>query len=214
MTDTVIQYQQQTLAYNTLEYLIDSLIFIDSLIQMSSQSSQQPIGPIDVDEMTIDELLALSSTPQKGHKSSKRRMNIAVNPEAKNALLEEIAEWKANASTSFLVYSNGLLITPEGEIANPEDYHLSAEEIDRQVKAYMEQTWMEEDECIITIHKKRGSRMVLSKPSKDPYRMTNECIRIDLPSCVVLTEPCIIDNDDATTASEIIYANLCQNGFL
>lgn len=116
----------------------------------SYQLLQQPIEHIDVDEMTMDELLAFSFNPQKKRKSSKRRMNIALNPESKNVILEEIA----NSKPSFLVYSNGLLISPEGEIANPEDYNISTDEIHRQVNTYLAQIDMNEptDECIITSH--------------------------------------------------------------
>ena len=138
----------------------------------STNLSLQPVDSIVFDDgMTIDEILAFSPKPQKGRKSSKRRMNIAFNQEAKDALVE-----------SYLVYSNGLLLTPEGEIANQEEYNLSTEEINRQVLEH-QITGEPVDECIIyvpdkTIHL-QNTFGVLTTPPKMPKLKRSECLRID-----------------------------------
>jgi hypothetical protein len=112
---------------------------------------------IDVDEMTMDQLLVNSCKPRNSHRLTNRRLNIALNPEAMQDLMEEIAQTKATNATNanelpYLVYSNGLLLTPEGEVATPEEYNLSTAEIDRQLLLQLNQTGMEEpDECIISL---------------------------------------------------------------
>jgi hypothetical protein len=100
----------------------------------------QPVGPIVFDDgMTMDEIVAFSPKPRKGRGLARRHINIALNQEAKDALVE-----------SYLVYSNGLLLTPEGEIANQDDYNLSMEEINRQVLEH-QITGEPMDECIIYV---------------------------------------------------------------
>jgi hypothetical protein len=115
----------------------------------------QPSNVIDVDEMTMDQLLANSCNPRNSHRLTNRRLNIALNPEAMQDLVEEIAR-KATATETnelpYLVYSNGLLLTPEGEVATLEEYNLSTAEIDRQLLLQLNQTGMEDpDECIISL---------------------------------------------------------------
>jgi hypothetical protein len=112
----------------------------------SNNLSLQPIIStfVDDDGMTMDEIVAFSPKSRNGRGLARRRMNVALNQEAKDALARELTE-------SYLVYSNGLLLTPEGDIANQHDYNLSTEEINRQVNAHSRKTEMEEpvDECII-----------------------------------------------------------------
>ena len=180
----------------------------------STNLSLQPVDPIVFDDgMTMDEIVAFTPELQKGRKLSKRRMNIALNQEAKDALVE-----------SYLVYSNGLLLTPEGEIANQDDYNLSAEEINRQVLEH-QITGEPADECIIYVPDKESNEFVfeitfdgkpsqviprtptekqepvvppcsyfgidvLTTPPKMPILNRSECIRIDpLKPRVALTEP-------------------------
>jgi len=117
-------------------------------------------------EMTIAELLSLSSQPRLTR--TNRRMNIAYNRDAiaelkqdieheqesreRNAMDIENADATVHSAGLYLVYSNGLLLTPEGEIAMPEEYNITDAEIQRQVVAHKNQTGMEEaDECIITL---------------------------------------------------------------
>lgn len=116
-------------------------------------------------EMTIDELLAL--TPEPRQSLSKRRMNIAYNAEAIAYLKREIEQRNESqehimmncedvnaglSSAQYLVYSNGLLFTPEGEIATLEEYNLTDADIHRQLLAHNNQTGLEEpDECIILL---------------------------------------------------------------
>jgi len=135
--------------------------------------SLQPIVPIVDDGMTMDEIVAFSPKPRKGRGLARRHKNIALNQEAKDALVEERAAYVA----SYLVYSNGLLLTPEGEIANQNDYNLSTEEINRQVLAHSKTLETEEpvDECIVDL----SSRFVFSTPPKMPELTRTECIRID-----------------------------------
>jgi hypothetical protein len=114
----------------------------------------QPSNVIDVDEMTMDQLLVNSCKPRNSHRLTNRRLNIALNPEAMQDLMEEIAQTNATNANElpYLVYSNGLLLTPEGEVATPEEYNLSTAEIDRQLLLQLNQTGMEEpDECIISL---------------------------------------------------------------
>jgi hypothetical protein len=114
----------------------------------------QPSNVIDVDEMTMDQLLVNSCKPRNSHRLTNRRLNIALNPEAMQDLVEEIAQTNALKINElpYLVYSNGLLLTPEGEVATLEEYNLSTAEIDRQLLLQLNQTGMEEpDECIISL---------------------------------------------------------------
>jgi len=165
---SITQYPKET-ANNTLEYC---------LYKMSSNNlSLQPIVPIVDNGMTMDEIVAFSPKPRMGRGLARRHINIALSQEAQDALAEERAG-------SYLVYSNGLLLTPEGEVANQYDYNLSTEEINRQVNAHAKNPEIKElvDECIIDL----SSRFVYSTPPKMPVLTRSECIRFDpLTSCDV-----------------------------
>jgi hypothetical protein len=151
----------------------------------------QPSMVIDVDEMTMDQLLANSCKPRNSHRLTNRRLNIALNPEAMQDLVEEIAQTKATV-LPYLVYSNGLLLTPEGEVATPEEYNLSTAEIDRQLLLQLNQTGMEEpDECIISLTTAATSAYTtpiketvapLEMPLLRRHNNYNENVRKQLPS--------------------------------
>ena len=155
-------------------------------------NSTQPSNVIDVDEMTMDQLLANSCKPRNSHRLTNRRLNIALNPEAMQDLMEEIAQTNALNTNElpYLVYSNGLLLTPEGEVATPEEYNLSNAEIDRQLLLQLNQTGMEEpDECIISLTA-TSAYTTPTKKTDTPLEMPllrrhnkyNENVRKQLPS--------------------------------
>jgi uncharacterized FlaG/YvyC family protein len=181
----------------------------------STNLSLQPVAPIVVDNgMTMDEILAYSPKPRKGRGLARRHINIALNPEAKNALVEDIVH--SNESASYLVYSNGLLLTPEGELANQEDYNLSTEELNRQLKEHSTQTSFDTeyaDECIVYVPDKASKQFVFSIPPKITGLVRNECIHIDLlKPRVAPTEPSPLgtySDDD----SGYIPINLSMNEF-
>ena len=199
----------------------------------STNLSLQPVGPIVVDNgMTMDEILAYSPKPRKGRGLARRHINIAFDQEAKDVLAEEFTyetpdvvspgipqftyetpnvvspgipqRAHSNESTSYLVYSNGLLLTPEGELANQEDYNLSTEELNRQLKEhvvknpktplatvdYASPAFFTEyaDECIISVPQNTGIQSVFATPPNIPTLNRSECVRIDLPKNIVLCQ--------------------------
>lgn len=193
-----------------------SLITYRFAYTMSSNNlSLQSVASTFIDDgMTMDEILAYSPKPRKGLGLARRHKNIALNPEAKNALVEDIVH--SNESISYLVYSNGLLLTPEGELANQEDYNLSTDEINRQVKAHSDQTRQDTeyaDECIVYVPDKASKQFVFSIPPKITGLVRSECIHIDIQKPhVAPTEPSPLgaySDDD----SGYIPINLCINEF-
>jgi hypothetical protein len=113
----------------------------------------------------VEEYTAFSPKPSK-RKLGKRRLNIALNTTAMAELRENIAESRvSDMPNEYLIYSNGLLLTTDGEIATPEEYNLKEEEIQRQLgNDSLDDNDVMADEGIIQVFPNRDSQILAPIP--------------------------------------------------